>query len=139
MLSFSILYIKVCYIVLQCYIILYHNMLYHVILYCIILYRGCCHLTDMRSCYSGLQSEGPPRDEHNSDTKRGVASAMKPPDKKKGLLSPTPTSPTARSTQPTSRPRTGRVHPVSITRFPLTRFSPGSGLLRNRFCLHYQR
>ena len=25
------------------------------------------------------------------------------------------------------------VHPVSITRFPLTRFSPGSGLLRNRF------
>ena len=37
----------------------------------------------MRSCYSGLQSEGPPRDEHNSDTKRGVASAMKPPDNKK--------------------------------------------------------
>ena len=30
----------------------------------------------------GLQSEGPPRDEHNSDTKRGVASAMKPPDQK---------------------------------------------------------
>ena len=26
------------------------------------------------------------------------------------------------------------LHPVSITRFPLTRFSPGSGLLRNRFC-----
>ena len=25
------------------------------------------------------------------------------------------------------------VHPVSITRFPLTRFSPGSGLLRNPF------
>ena len=25
------------------------------------------------------------------------------------------------------------LHPVSITRFPLTRFSPGSGLLRNRF------
>ena len=23
------------------------------------------------------------------------------------------------------------LHPVSITRFPLTRFSPGSGLLRN--------
>ena len=30
---------------------------------------------------SGLQSEGPPRHEHNSDTKRGVASAMKPPGK----------------------------------------------------------
>ena len=44
-------------------------------------YEGLSHLTDMRSCYSGLQSEGPPRDEHNSDTKRGVASAMKPPDK----------------------------------------------------------
>ena len=27
------------------------------------------------------------------------------------------------------------IHPVSITRFPLTRFSPGSGLLRNRFLL----
>ena len=26
-----------------------------------------------------------------------------------------------------------KVHPVSITRFPLTRFSPGSGLLRNLF------
>ena len=26
------------------------------------------------------------------------------------------------------------VHPVSITRFPLRRFSPGAGLLRNRFC-----
>ena len=25
------------------------------------------------------------------------------------------------------------IHPVSITRFPLTRFSPGSGLLRNPF------
>ena len=25
------------------------------------------------------------------------------------------------------------VHPVSITRFPLTRSSPGSGLLRNPF------
>ena len=25
------------------------------------------------------------------------------------------------------------VHPVSITRFPLRRFSPGAGLLRNRF------
>ena len=25
------------------------------------------------------------------------------------------------------------LHPVSITRFPLTRFSPGSGLLRNPF------
>ena len=24
------------------------------------------------------------------------------------------------------------IHPVSITRFPLTRFSPGSGLRRNR-------
>ena len=33
----------------------------------------------MRFCYSGLQSEGPPRHEHISDTKRGVASAMKPP------------------------------------------------------------
>ena len=26
------------------------------------------------------------------------------------------------------------IHPVSITRFPLTRFSPGAGLLRNPFC-----
>ena len=26
------------------------------------------------------------------------------------------------------------LHPVSITRFPLARFSSGSGLLRNRFC-----
>ena len=26
-----------------------------------------------------------------------------------------------------------KIHPVSITRFPLTRFSPGSGLLRNMF------
>ena len=26
-----------------------------------------------------------------------------------------------------------RVHPVSITRFPLSRFSPGAGLLRNPF------
>ena len=26
------------------------------------------------------------------------------------------------------------VHPVSITRFPLRIFSPGAGLLRNRFC-----
>ena len=34
-------------------------------------------------CYSGLQSEGPPRHDHDSDTKRGVASAMKPPDKTK--------------------------------------------------------
>ena len=25
------------------------------------------------------------------------------------------------------------IHPVSITRFPLTRFSPGAGLLRNLF------
>ena len=25
------------------------------------------------------------------------------------------------------------IHPVSITRFPLRRFSPGAGLLRNRF------
>ena len=25
------------------------------------------------------------------------------------------------------------IHPVSITRFPLTRFSPGAGLLRNPF------
>ena len=25
------------------------------------------------------------------------------------------------------------LHPVSITRFPLTRFSPGAGLLRNPF------
>ena len=25
------------------------------------------------------------------------------------------------------------VHPVSITRFPLSRFSPGAGLLRNPF------
>ena len=25
------------------------------------------------------------------------------------------------------------LHPVSITRFPLRRFSPGAGLLRNRF------
>ena len=25
------------------------------------------------------------------------------------------------------------LHPVSTTRFPLTRFSPGSGLLRNPF------
>ena len=31
-----------------------------------------------------------------------------------------------------------KLHPVSITRFPLTRLSPGSGLLRNRF-LHWQR
>ena len=46
------------------------------------LYKGQPHLTDMRFCYSGLQSEGPPRHEHDSDTKRGVASAMKPPDKK---------------------------------------------------------
>ena len=30
------------------------------------------------------------------------------------------------------------IHPVSITRFPLTRFSPGSGLLRNPF-FHRQR
>ena len=29
-----------------------------------------------------------------------------------------------------------RTHPVSITRFPLTRFSPGSGLLRNRLFVH---
>ena len=28
----------------------------------------------------------------------------------------------------------GTLHPVSITRFPLTRFSPGSGLLSNPFC-----
>ena len=28
-----------------------------------------------------------------------------------------------------------RIHPVSITRFPLTRFSPGSGLLSNPFSL----
>ena len=41
--------------------------------------------TMMRFCYSGLQSEGPPRHEHNSDTKRGVASAMKPPDRNKQL------------------------------------------------------
>ena len=27
------------------------------------------------------------------------------------------------------------IHPVSITRFPLRRFSPGAGLLRNRFLL----
>ena len=26
-----------------------------------------------------------------------------------------------------------KVHPVSITRFPLRKFSPGAGLLRNRF------
>ena len=25
------------------------------------------------------------------------------------------------------------IHPVSITRFPLRRFSPGAGLLRNPF------
>ena len=25
------------------------------------------------------------------------------------------------------------IHPVSITRFPLSRFSPGAGLLRNPF------
>ena len=32
------------------------------------------------------------------------------------------------------RARGGRaVHPVSITRFPLSRFSPGAGLLRNPF------
>ena len=33
------------------------------------------------------------------------------------------------------RPRSKvfRIHPVSITRFPLIRFSPGSGLLRNPF------
>ena len=31
------------------------------------------------------------------------------------------------------------IHPVSITRFPLSRFSPGAGLLRNPFVLHYQR
>ena len=31
-------------------------------------------------------------------------------------------------------PRGGsQVHPVSITRFPLRRFSPGAGLLRNPF------
>ena len=30
------------------------------------------------------------------------------------------------------------LHPVSITRFPLTRFSPGAGLLRNPF-FHRQR
>ena len=29
--------------------------------------------------------------------------------------------------------RQGGVHPVSITRFPLRRFSPGAGLLRNPF------
>ena len=29
--------------------------------------------------------------------------------------------------------RTRRLHPVSITRFPLSRFSPGAGLLRNPF------
>ena len=40
----------------------------------------------MRFCYSGLQSEGPPRHEHNSDTKRGVASAMKPPDNKNNKM-----------------------------------------------------
>ena len=27
----------------------------------------------------------------------------------------------------------GEIHPVSITRFPLRRFSPGAGLLRNPF------
>ena len=27
----------------------------------------------------------------------------------------------------------GHLHPVSITRFPLRRFSPGAGLLRNTF------
>ena len=26
-----------------------------------------------------------------------------------------------------------KLHPVSITRFPLSRFSPGAGLLRNPF------
>ena len=31
-------------------------------------------------------------------------------------------------------PKGNGIHPVSIARFPLTRFSPGSGLLRNRFC-----
>ena len=30
-------------------------------------------------------------------------------------------------------PSDRRLHPVSITRFPLTRFSPGAGLLRNPF------
>ena len=30
-------------------------------------------------------------------------------------------------------PSRATLHPVSITRFPLTRFSPGSGLLRNPF------
>ena len=30
------------------------------------------------------------------------------------------------------------LHPVSITRFPLRRFSPGAGLLRNPF-IYYQR
>ena len=49
-------------------------------------YEGLPHLTDMRFCYSVLQSEGPPRHEHSSDTKRGAASAMKPPDKKKRVL-----------------------------------------------------
>ena len=34
-----------------------------------------------------LQSEGPPRDEHNSDTKRGVASAMNLLTKKKYMVS----------------------------------------------------
>ena len=28
---------------------------------------------------------------------------------------------------------TSAIHPVSITRFPLRRFSPGAGLLINRF------
>ena len=34
---------------------------------------------------------------------------------------------------------TQTVHPVSITRFPLRRFSPGAGLLRNLFVPRYWR
>ena len=35
--------------------------------------------------------------------------------------------------------RSEKGHRRSYTRFPLSRFSPGAGLLRNPFLLHYQR
>ena len=73
-----------------CVILIHDNVMHYTYKYVILINintnRLHPHLTDMRFCYSGLQSEGPPRHEHDSDTKRGVASAMKPPDKKIGSI-----------------------------------------------------
>ena len=41
--------------------------------------------------------------------------------------------PQRRDENPQCLRRLPMLHPVSITRFPLTRFSPGAGLLRNPF------